>query len=567
MGYRGVQNHFRSMDKSAAVLGCLLAFFSAGAAMSQDRPNILLCSIEDLGMHIGAVGTPAVATPNFDKLVDQGLVFSKAFVAGPTCSVSKASLYTGHYPHSNNLRTNVWNSHGPVTRLTGSAKNFNDNNAILDSIPTLIELLVKGGYRTALGGKFHIYPNQKFPYSDWNPNEPEFMKKTDKPWFLVTKASGTHRPFRSGKGPEPDRSKLEFPGHLPDMPEVREDWAKYLRMVQSADASIPAVLDRLEKSGQKDNTILIITSDHGPAYHARGKYTPYNLGMNVPLIVLGPEKWVKKRGGGILTNLINQLDLMPTILDYAGLPIPKEVQGISLRGLFENRSDFEGNKYIFGEVSHRTNDMHNRPTVESRSVFDGRYRLVFHDNRNLKWFQPADNTNVKSWDNYVYPAIMANKAKFPKEFGLLAQWDSNYPETPPEFELYDLQNDKWEVNNIFGKPEVAGVQHTLIKALKDWAIRTHDTKYIDINKLKYDPAMASLAPGIRKKAPAIHVNGSNIVVNFQGNYRLEIRNVKNELVKKAHGVTGISTQSFSPGMYFLTVHSAVGVFSEKVVVF
>ncbi len=522
---------------------------------ADERPNILFVNLEDIGPHLSLLGTPEVSTPVLDKLAGEGLYFTQTYTSGPTCSVSKAALYTGHYPHSNNLRSNV----------DAHASALSKNNAVFDSIPSITELLKKAGYRTALSGKFHVYPPTKFVFDERNSDELKFMSRTDKPWFLIPRSEGAHRPHTMKQaGPDPDRKKVDYPGHLPDLPVVRDDWAQYLRKVQGADKQLATIIDKLVKSGQKDKTIIIITSDHGPCYHARGKYTPYSLGMHVPLIIIGPEKWVKKRPGHV-TSLVNHIDLMPTILDYAGAQIPVEVQGISLRPFLEGKRETTGNDYTYGEVTHRNGGM-DMKMVEERTVYDGRYRLVFHDNRDLKWFQPADATNVNSWKNYVYQAVIDNKAKFPKEYNFLAQRDHNLPERPPEFELFDVQNDKWEVNDIFGKPEVAGAQNRLIKALKDWAIRTHD-KYIDISKLKYDASGLSVNRLTNSKSPIFSFQGRTVFVNIESSYRLEVRNIKNEIIKSENSSAGLSNHTMNPGVYFFTVYAGQGVHSQKLVLF
>ena len=251
------------------------------AAASQ--PNILFILTEDQGAQMSYVGTPGLYTPNMDHIAKSGVYFNRAFVNYPVCSSSKANIYTGTYCHHNGQRGVTVNFHGPADEVPKGIANhpLAKRLRIRDDLPTLVEILNEAGYTTAITQKLHVQPVAKFPYDHFIKGQPNYQSvrnhfensaKEGTPLFYVANISPPHRPFRNSDkvdiGVDPDT--VEPPPFLPDTPTCRKDWAEYLGDCQLADSIVGDVLRGLEDSGQKDNTIIVFMSDHGPAYH-RGK--------------------------------------------------------------------------------------------------------------------------------------------------------------------------------------------------------------------------------------------------------------------------------------------------------
>ena len=464
----------------------ILFLFFPGTSFAQEKPNFLFLLAEDMGTQIGALGAPEVQTPVLDSLAETGVLFSQAFITCPTCSPSKASIMTSRFPHTNNLRINVHESFGPSPNFTDPQLAFNKKLAIPEQIPTLIEKLKVGGYRTGIVKKFHLSPHDKFPFDVWiesdSPsNISDFISKSgDTPWFLLVVYDMTHRPFRNPETvPSPRLDEIKLPNHFPDTEIVKKDWAEYLKVVQLIDSEVGGALKALEQSGRESETIVFFLSDHGPSYH-RAKFSPYDLGLHVPLIIAGPEALIHPQEGPI-SELVSSVDLMPTILDYARIEIPPGLQGQSLRKILEGVPDAKGHDYIFGEVHHGAPD----PDIalQERSIFDGSYRLVFRDHLNRTFMKPADNTDFELWKNPVYEETIKQRNEFPDEYQLLAERDSDQPVRALSFELYDRNTDPWETNNLYGQPEYESISKRLIKKLNEWVIETDD-RYVNATVLE-----------------------------------------------------------------------------------
>ncbi|MDE0105029.1 MAG: sulfatase [Bryobacterales bacterium] len=341
-----------------------------GSPGAKNQTNVLLILTEDQGAQMGALGTKGLRTPNMDAIATHGVILNNAFVAYPVCSPSKGALYTGLYPHTNGLRSLTRNYFVPASELTQAELSNPDYNhgRIHDSVPTLVERLHDAGYYTGITMKLHVSPNYKFPFDEWiRSSEPdhcgtrgnpakdqavEFIRNAQErraPWFLLYNISQPHRPFRnSDEQPiavDPDEG--EIPPFLPDTPVVRQDWAEYLDSIQCADSRVGEALAAVDETGSSDDTLVIFLGDHGPAFQ-RGKMTLYDFGLRVPMAIRGPGI----RKGSVSEDLVSEIDIMPTILDYLGLKRPEQEHGISLLPILRGEADAHGHDYVFGEIHH-----------------------------------------------------------------------------------------------------------------------------------------------------------------------------------------------------------------------
>lgn len=450
------------------------------ALLQAALPNILFILTEDQGAHMGALGTTDVKTPHMDALAATGALFRRAYVAYPVCSASKACIMTGLHGHANGLINNTNNHFKPAAKLTEAEKKSPPylHTRIRSTAPTMIEVLAAQGYHTAVSGKLHVSPNERFPYDDFIPKNGAkqaisgiIKRAAGKPWFFLHNSTTfTHRPFvDSEKQPiSIDPAKVKLPAHLPDTPTARRDWAEYLDGVQRNDKAVGEVMTALRESGAEANTIIIFMGDHGPAYQ-HGKMTPFHLGLHVPMIIRMP-------GAKPLISeaLVSELDLLPTLLDVLGVHYESPLHGVSLKSLIEGKPDAKGHEFIFAEVSGRSLDK--TRGMEERSVLDGRHHLIVRSKLNEPKVINADLRDMMPWLNRIYGETVRVKAEFPEAYRILSEMDPHaLGGKPPAFELYDLQNDPDELHNLAADAPHRPHLERLYAAMKMWHVNTQDS--------------------------------------------------------------------------------------------
>ncbi|MEM1210375.1 MAG: sulfatase [Planctomycetota bacterium] len=492
----------RYWTRLAAVL---LIVVTAPAAASTDRAdsegrlNLLVVLTEDQGPYLSFLDTPGLSTPNMDRLVAEGVYFHRAYVAYPVCSPSKAAMYTGMYSHANGLIENTNNIFKPASEMTPAERSLPIYSRVQIRRPlvTLVQVLDRAGYYMGVSGKLHVAPNEKFPYDEWfKPNNYERTKqfieaaeRADRPWFFFCNIQAPHRPFRDGDkvGLTVDADAVEVPPFLPDTPAVRQDWAEYMDYIEVADRQLGDVMRAVEESGEADRTVILFMSDHGPPYH-RGKMSLHQFGLHVPFALAGPGV-----ARGVETQaMVSGVDVLPTVLDLLGLPIPSQVQGESVADVARDGAVAAdaGRGVVFANVHHmgqRRDD-----GMQERSAFDGRWKLIFRDkpnearvvNSDLEHFELrlADG-RVLPWRNRVYRDIVERRNEFPDAYRWLARIDhKKFGVRLPRFELYDLQDDPWEFNNLASDPRYASQLTRLKRVLRDHLRATSD-RYVDLSLL------------------------------------------------------------------------------------
>ena len=478
-------------------------------ANARGRKNVLLILTEDHGAQMGMLGTKGLKTPHMDSIAAQGVSFTSHYVTYPVCSPSKAAMYTGLYPHANGCRC-LCSNHPPGASPTPEQMNHPayTRPQVHEEIPTLIELLQDAGYYTGVSMKLHVVPVDKFPYDEFvvgskitlgehggnadRENTAEFIRHAqdrDSPWFLCYTISQPHRPFRNSDV-DPitvDPAEVEIPPFLPDTPVVRKDWAEYLDCIECADVFVGEALAALEETGCREDTLVIFVADHGPAYQ-RAKMTLYDFGLRVPLAIMGPGI----PEGRVIDDLVSQIDLMPTILEWAGIERPELQHGLSLWPLLRGDVNAQGHQYVFGEIHHdyiyfppnvdvasasaMLEGGPQDPGMQERSVFDGRYHLIYRENLD----QPRDvNSDITDWDiwlNRAWDETVARKEEFPLHYEMIRQQDPmRLGGRLPGLEFYDLEVDPHEMTNLADSPEHAGAVERLRESLRRWALETGDT--------------------------------------------------------------------------------------------
>ncbi|HYW80921.1 MAG TPA: sulfatase-like hydrolase/transferase, partial [Thermoguttaceae bacterium] len=246
------------------------------------------------------------------------------------------------------------------------------------------------------------------------------------------------------------------------------DWAEYLDAVEQADRLIGEGLQALEKSGVSDRTIVFFMGDHGPGFQ-RGKMAVTDFGLHVPLAVMGPGI----PSGRTTDALLSEIDLMPTLLQLLGLPCPAPMHGVSVAPLLRGDCATTPRKHIIGEIHHGAQS--HDDGMQERSIYDGRYRLIYREGVEKPRDMNADLWQWKTWGNRTYDETVHHKDEFPQAYALLQQL---HPQKlggrPPQYELYDVANDPFELHDLASRPEHATTVSRLHASLVEWATQTDD---------------------------------------------------------------------------------------------
>ena len=295
-----------------------------------------------------------------------------------------------------------------------------------------------------------------------------------KPFFLWANFSDPHHPWNAGAKFRPDPSTLTLPPHWPDLPGVRDEFADYCAEINRLDQTIAGVIAILEERKLLDKTLLVFCGDNGMAF-PHGKGSLYDPGSNVPFFIRWPGQISANRQ---TSALISAEDLAPTLLEAAGLKPHERMSGKSFLPLLKGEA-FEARKYIFVERGPHgsapvTVNMSNSGYDLSRAVRSDRYKFIYNC---TPWipYSPVDSAAGPAWKQ-----IQASH----RDGRLDRSLSATYFSLPrPVYELYDLEADPAELQNLSGRPEVAEVETELRKALAEKMILDFD--YLPI------PAMLS----------------------------------------------------------------------------
>lgn len=434
-------------DMVAALAATGAAATGLEAAAQGRRPNILFCLADDWGWQSArAVDELGLKLPTFDRVARDGVFFENAFVAAPSCTASRGAILTGRPP---------W-------QLEEGA---NLASLLPSKFGVYPDLLERAGYHVGFSGKGWA-PGQLAPAGRTrNPAGPSFK---DFPDFLAQRQAGApfcfwlgsadpHRPFKKGQGAAAGvRFEGVMPPYLPDAPAVREDIADYMFAAQRFDSAVGAVLARIEAAGELDNTLVVITGDNGWAF-PRGKATLYDAGTHVPLAMMWPARI---RGGRRVPAPVSLTDLAPTFVEAAGLPKPADMAGASLLPIMTGRR--AANEAVITAMERhmdgRTEPLQGYPM---RALRTQRHLYIrnFHPER---W--PAGDPNAKPADIARFETnVFAGYADIDQ--GPTKAWMAVHRDDPavapyvqkamgkrPAQELYDVQADPYELNNLAGDP-------------------------------------------------------------------------------------------------------------------
>jgi arylsulfatase A-like enzyme len=404
--------------------------------MSERLPNIVLVHSHDTGRYVQPYGHQVV-TPNIQRLADQGLLFRQAFAASPMCSPSRAALLTGRWPHSNGM-------------FGLAHRGFE----LTDPTQHIIHTLRDAGYFTAMVGEQHVSGDpEDLGYDlvidadtshahDVAPAAVALVRdRPPEPFFLSVGFFETHRDYFE---PTSVRDMLYSapPANLPDSPVTRRDMASFKQSARALDHGVGAVLSVLDEMELADDTIVILTTDHGIPFPG-AKATLSDRGLGVLLIVRGPYGF---HGGRVNDALVSQIDIFPTICELIGIDAPEHLQGRSLVPAVRGHAR-DVNDAVYGELT---------------------YHAAYDPQRAIR---TRRHKYVRRWGDRDLP-VLPNIDDSPSKDLLLQH---GYAEIPrPREELYDLLFDPNEAHNLAGSPDHADVIAALRDRLETWMQTTDD---------------------------------------------------------------------------------------------
>jgi arylsulfatase A-like enzyme len=532
------------MKRTTLALAVALAFCEAVFSAEANRPNILFLFADDWGRFAGAYadvdgpGTlnDAVRTPNIDRVAGEGVLFRNAFVNAPSCTPCRSSLLSGQY---------FWRT-GRGAILQGARWD--------PAIPSFPLLLKDAGYH--IGETYKVWspgtPNDapfgagKFAFEKAGGRFNQFSQNVtrmiaqgqpveeakqalvdevrlnfaaflaarpeDAPFCYWFGPTNVHRKWIKGSGKElwgfdPNALKGKLPPFLPDVPEVRQDLADYFGEIAALDAAVGAILEELEKSGEAENTLVVISGDHGAPGFPHGKCNLYDFGTRVTLAIAGPGV----RGGRVVDDFVCLPDLAPTFLETAGAAIPDVMTGRSVWPTLKSETsglvDPSRTQVFTGRERHVEMAREGYLPYPQRAICTAEHLYIINfkpdryplgDPYRLDGDNPPTAEEITETTFVTLPDDDAG----PTKAWLVGQRDNPqwkplyelaYGKRPRE-ELYDLKTDPHQVKNVATDPKYASIRAELEARLMAELKRTGDPRLMDDGKFFETPPLAGPLP-------------------------------------------------------------------------
>lgn len=435
-----------------AVLAALGASAPAQEAPPEKRPNLLLFIADDWSCpHAGAYGDPTVRTPAFDYVADHGMLFTRAFCAAPTSTASRAAVLTGRYSHACGSAGNLWSLF---------PRDLRTYTRMLDSAGYEVGYTKKGWGP----GRFEEGGWADNPAGHYEDDLKRFIvraQEEERPFCFWYGSRYPHRPYQRGKGEENgiDPRKVVVPPHLADTEVSRGDLADYYYFVERLDYELEETLRILRETGEADNTLVVVTSDNGMPF-PRAKATLYDTGTHMPFAVMWGDRIA---AGSRCDRFVSLVDICPTFLEAAGVPLPDDLHGRSLLPLLLRGTDTPRAEVFSGRERHGLNSQPGNISYPIRSVREGDFLLV-HNIR--PWLAPDDVDGSPSKHE-----LQRN----PEDPYLRPFYDRSFA-VRPEWELYDLRRDPQQFVNVADDRRYRSVLRRLRKRLERWQLETDDPR-------------------------------------------------------------------------------------------
>jgi arylsulfatase A-like enzyme len=471
------------------------------------RPNIVWVNVEDMSANFSCYGESDIETPNVDALARTGVRFTRTFVTAPICSTSRSALITGMYQTSIGAQNHRSSVPGHPLKLPPGVRivpemlhesGYHCNNLTWEEfVRSDQELSAKPNVSVAKTDyNFEWEPGTSYDTDHWK------RRPSGKPFFVQIQLHGGK--FR-GQAPGPNWPKrverelgsvtsptdVHLPPYLPDDEVIRQDWAQYLDCVRYTDFQVGAIVDQLKASGVWDNTYLFFMTDHGIS-HVRSKQFLYDGGVHVPLIVRVPGN----EQPSVRDDLVEHIDIAATTLALAKIPLPTIMQGQPL--MKSNGSPIPTKREAVFAARDRADE-----TVDCiRSVRTERWKYIRNGFPTRPYLQPNAYKDSK--------AIVQAMRRLHAEGRLSSAQSLVMAETRPIEELYDLDLDPFELNNLSEEPEWQEKLAEMRERLQQW------------QRLTSDPAEPESESIYELEAAADHIEGGkgNRSPEYQANLEL-----------------------------------------------
>ena len=536
----------KTMFTLAALVACVAGGLASGPASGADarRPNILFLFADDWGRHAqiharidgpGGVND-VVRTPNFDQLARQGVLFRNAHVNAPSCTPCRSALLSGQYFWRTGrgaiLQGAVWDEAIPSYPLLLNDAGYHIGKTYKVWSPGTRADAPYGGTQFAyekagrrfnqfsqnvtrlVAGGMPVAQAKQVLYDEVTENFRAFLaaRDGDQPFCYWFGPTNVHRKWIKGSGKtlwglDPDDLRGKMPPFLPDVHPVREDLVDYFGEIMAFDVAIGLLLDEVRKAGEWDNTLVVISGDHGAPGFPRGKCNLYDFGTGVCLAIAGPGV----RGGRVVDDFVNLTDLAPTFLEAGGVAVPEVMTGRSLwpvlksdrQGQVDPQRDF----VVTGRERHVEMARAGHLPYPQRAIRTADYLLIINfrpdryplgDPYRLDGPDPPTEEELTETTFVTLPDEDAG----PTKAWLVGQ--RNNPQWKPLFdwaygkrpraELYDLKKDPHQVQNVAADPAYAPVLAELERRLMDELQRTGDPRLIDDGRYFETPPLAGPLP-------------------------------------------------------------------------
>lgn len=532
------------------LLPLLLTPGLACSAPAAETPNIVLLFADDLGRYASAYADPhrpspndIVSTPTFDRIAKEGALATNAFVSAPSCSPSRAALISGrhffrngshsqlHTPWHGDRATDPWNEvrgfalllqeagyhigwshkmHIAEDRMGGKQNNFRPAGGKVNQFSQNVSKVIGQAGESDQEAKA-IEAAKEALYDECRSNFRAFLakRKPDQPFYYSFHPTNPHRKWTKGSGKklwglDPDKLEGKMPPFLPDVPVVREDLADYLGEGMAFDESCRVLIEELEKMGELDNTLLVISGDHGAPGFPRGKTNCYDFGARVLFAVRWPGHI---KPGQVVDRPISLIDLAPTFLAAAGL---EPEQGTNGQNLLPALKEGEHKKLrgwaLIGRETH-VNTARGGLPYPMRALRTQDYLVILNfkpdrapmgDPLKVDSPEPPSFEEVENNTRLTYADLDAGPTKAwmvenrdNSEFK--KYWDLGFGPRPAE-EFYDLTGDPHQVNNLADNPAYDAIREALRDMLLE-ELRKNDDPRLKGDAFDQEPYNKKTRPG------------------------------------------------------------------------
>jgi N-sulfoglucosamine sulfohydrolase len=536
----------------AASLACGQNAPAVGNDTTSRRPNIVFCFADDWGRYASAYGkvdtrpspSQVVKTPNIDGVAQRGVLFRNAFVNAPSCTPCRSSLLSGRYFFRTGrgaiLQGAEWDSSIPSFPLLLRDAGYHIGETYKVWSPGTPNDAPFGAGKYAYekaGGAFNNFSENvtklvaegtsfaaasERMYANVRGNFDAFLaaRPSDQPFCYWFGPTNVHRQWVKGSGKalwgiDPDSLKGKLPKFLPDVPEIREDFADYLGEIQAYDAGVGVLLKKLDEIGERDNTLIVISGDHGAPGFPGGKCNLYDFGIGVSLVVA----WPGQTSGRVVDDFVNLMDLAPTFLEAGGVKIPEGMNGRSLVPLLKStmsgQVDPSRTWVVTGRERHVAAARDGNLPYPQRALRTEDFLLVMNMEPD-RWpmgspmqVAETDTPSAQVLENNTFAAFPDMDAS-PTKAWLIAhrhdpEWKPAYHYAfgkRPPIELYDLKRDPDQIMNVADEGMYAETKRDLIAKLSSLLKDVGDPRTVGDGKTFERPPYvdeSSSGAGAKKK--------------------------------------------------------------------